>query len=58
MYNLTLLAEREVVEELRPILQRHGMSVSSFLRKAMDDFLESHKYRDRVININEVEALR
>ena len=49
---------REDIETARPLLKREGLSVSSFCRKSIADYIDAHKNRNRVINIEDVEALR
>lgn len=55
---ITIWIDSDVRESIRPYLNRDGLSLSSFVRKAMADYLESRRSRNTVINIDDVEAMR
>jgi len=50
--------EQGALNEARPLLKRDGMTVSSFFRKAINDYLEAKKGRSAVIKIDDIEAIR
>lgn len=54
---ITVWIDGDIRNEIRPFLVRDGLSLSSFIRKAMADYLESRKSRNAVISITELDAL-
>lgn len=46
------------IQKARPLLKRQGMTISSYFRKAIADFIEANERKDMVINIDDVEARR
>jgi len=53
-----ITVDKAALEKVRPLLAREGMSLSSFSRKVMFDYIEAHENRHNVLTIKEVEALR
>ena len=58
MERFMISIDRERLDEARPLLARQGLSVSSFFRKAIQDFIEAEKRRDGVMTITDLEGLR
>ena len=51
----TLMLDEEVKAELVPILKKEdNLTLSSFLRRAMKDRLESHKAKDLILTVEEL----
>ena len=58
MERFMISIDRVKLDEARPLLKRQGLSVSSFFRKAIQDFIEAEKRRDGVMTITDLEGLR
>ena len=52
MHRFMVSAEKSKIEALKPLLGRDGMSVSSFFRKCVDDYLEAQVLQNEVISLN------
>lgn len=50
--------DREALDIIRPMLTREGMSLSSFTRKTIQDYIDAHKVKQSVLKIDELEAIR
>jgi len=55
-YNVWL--DPELRDAIRPFLKRDGLTLASFFRKSMFDYIELRSRKFRPINIDEVEGLR
>ena len=55
---ITIWIEPEIREAIRPVLKRDGLSLSSFVRKAMHDYVDAYNSRRTVIQIDDIEVLR
>ena len=54
MVQVNIWVEKETRDEIAPHLKREGMSISSFLRKAMMDYLDAKALQDNVLSITEM----
>jgi len=48
----------EALEKVRPLLSREGMSLSSFSRKTIQDYLDAHEVKNSVLKIDDIERIR
>ena len=55
---ITVWVDLETRKAMIPLLKRDGLSLSSFIRKAMADYLEAHRMKNGVLNIDAIEGLR
>ena len=58
MVRMMVSIDEEIRDRAKPILRREGLTISSFLRKSLSDFCETHESRKNVLKIDEIEAIR
>jgi len=55
-YNVWL--DPEIRDAIKPLLKRDGLTLASFFRKAMLDYLEQRSRVNSVFDIGDIEGLR
>lgn len=57
-HKVSFIVDKDMLDVLRPIIKRRGMSFSSWVRVMMAEYLEADKMRDTIANIDKVEGWR
>ena len=57
-YRIMVTARKDALDAARPLLNREGLTVSGFFQRSVNEYLDAHKNRNRVINLDDVEVLR
>ncbi len=47
MLTITVTVDPESLDQVRPLLKRDGMNVSSFLRKSINDYIDKKAVPDK-----------
>ena len=51
MHRFMISADKAKIDTVKPLLKRDGMTLSSFFRKCVDDYIEANRGRSVVIDI-------
>lgn len=57
-HKVSFIVDKDMLDVLRPIIKRRGMSFSSWVRVMMAEYLEAEKTRGATLNIDDLGGLR
>jgi len=52
MHRIMLSVNKPDVDKIKPLLARDGLTISSFFRKCVADYLEAKVMQDEVLSLN------
>lgn len=58
MERTSVSVDKEAVAKAKPYLRKDGYTVSSFIRKALWDYIAMKQREDRPLNIDSIEGIR
>jgi len=52
MHRIMVSVNKSEIDAIKPLLEREGMTISSFVRKCVADYLEAKVMQNEVISLN------
>lgn len=57
LVRLMISLDEGIKDAVAPLLKRDGLTISSYTRKCLNDYLDAHNARNQVISIADLDAL-